>query len=339
MTSVFANGLSIIHKGDGLTHTCPVPDVCKTPSPAGPVPIPYVNVAVGAELVDGSSSVNVEGNPVALESSNIPSSSGDEAGSAGGVISSKNKGKLTWSTASPNVKFDGKGVVRFSDVAQHNGNTGNTFTLAMGTPYLSYPGSSNDESCPNCGKPMSEHEPYEISEGPESREEADKWGKTLEKGATPTEDGSRDLSGPKQGMAGVLISECPGPPEHTDVYVAVAGKPTGRSAFKGWADLAAGAPGVTAAQPSASVSSTGDPVTVKTARGKDIQITKPSNGKHPPMQCAAQKLVQAALENGCKPTQMTEVFVSGGEKHSEESCATCRDNLARMLCPNPGSDE
>jgi hypothetical protein len=48
MPTVFANMRSITHQGDGFTQTCAVPDVCKTPTPAGPVPIPYVNVAMDA---------------------------------------------------------------------------------------------------------------------------------------------------------------------------------------------------------------------------------------------------------------------------------------------------
>lgn len=61
MPTVFANGLSILHKGDGLVQTCAIPDVCNTPTPAGPVPIPYVNVAMDSDLVDGTQEVKVEG--------------------------------------------------------------------------------------------------------------------------------------------------------------------------------------------------------------------------------------------------------------------------------------
>ena len=34
MSTVFANGRSIVHKGDGLVNTCAIPDVCKTPHQA-----------------------------------------------------------------------------------------------------------------------------------------------------------------------------------------------------------------------------------------------------------------------------------------------------------------
>jgi hypothetical protein len=94
--------------------------VCKTPSPGGPVPIPYPNVAMDGDLAKGA-----KNNPVALASSNLSTSTGDEAGTAGGgIISSKTKGKLTFGSSSLDVIVEGKGVVRFMDVTQHNGNAG-----------------------------------------------------------------------------------------------------------------------------------------------------------------------------------------------------------------------
>ena len=66
--SVFANSRSILHKGDGYVQTCPIPDVCKTPSPGGPVPIPYVNIAKDGDLAKGTKKVSIEGASVALES-------------------------------------------------------------------------------------------------------------------------------------------------------------------------------------------------------------------------------------------------------------------------------
>src|SRR5690242_4481460 len=115
MGSVFANGRSILHKGDGNTHIAAPPDVCKVPTPGGPVPTPFVNTAQDSMLDKGSKSTQIEGNPVALSNSELSTSSGDEPGTAGGLISSKFKGKLTWSGCSTDVKFEGKGVVRFLD--------------------------------------------------------------------------------------------------------------------------------------------------------------------------------------------------------------------------------
>lgn len=127
MSKVYANGRSMVHKGDGRVNTCPAPDACKTPSPGGPVPIPYVNVARDGDLSKGSNSVSIDGNPIALKDSNLSTSSGDEPGTAGGgIISSKTKGKMTWASSSIDVKIEGKGAVRFLDICLHNGNTNNT---------------------------------------------------------------------------------------------------------------------------------------------------------------------------------------------------------------------
>lgn len=327
--TVYANGLSIVHQGDGKTHTCPIPDVCKTPSPAGPVPIPYVNVAMSINLADGTTTVKAMGFPVAIESSNISLSSGDEAGTAGGVISSKNMGKLSWSTASPNVKFEGKGVIRFTDVAGHNGNQDNTFTLEMGDVNIAYPFENMDQVCPNCGKKASEHDSddFPLKESEQSKKSTEKFGDAIAKGET---------SGNKMGMIGALVCECP-PDNAQHTYVAAAGSPTGKSSFKGWAGIATGA-GMTPAtnvQPS-------NPMDVKTIRGGTVQIKKPVNGEHPPGQCAAQKLIITALEKGCKPKSLTETFMDKRNKddvgHSIPSCPSCRDNIAAMLCPNPRSE-
>jgi hypothetical protein len=125
--SVYANSRKILHKGDGLVHPAKAPDVCKTPSPGGPIPVPYPNIARDGDLAAGAKRVTIEGSSVALKSSNLRTSTGDEAGTAGGgVASSKIKGKLTWASGSLDVKIEGKGVSRFLDVTLHNGNMSNT---------------------------------------------------------------------------------------------------------------------------------------------------------------------------------------------------------------------
>jgi hypothetical protein len=132
---VYANSRSIIHKGDGLVQTAVAPDVCKTPSPGGPIPVPYPNVAMDSDLDGAAETVLIEGNPTATKRSNLMVSTGDEAGSAGGgIISSKIKGKMTWTDASPDVKAEGDGVVRFLDPTMHNGNASNAPGLNKGAP-------------------------------------------------------------------------------------------------------------------------------------------------------------------------------------------------------------
>jgi len=157
MASVFANGRSIVHKGDGQINTAAPPDACKTPSPGGPVPIPYVNIARTSDLAKGTKKVKIEGNPAGNAGSNLSTSMGDEAGTAGGgLLSSKTKGKLTWATKSANVKLEGKGAVRFMDVAQHNGNSFNTVFIEKGGTGLAY-GDDYEGPCPICRESPEKH--------------------------------------------------------------------------------------------------------------------------------------------------------------------------------------
>lgn len=163
MATVFANGRSILHAGDGNKHVAAPPDVCKTPSPGGPVPIPYVNVASDSDLAKGTKKVSIEGKSVALASSNLSTSTGDEPGAAGGgIVSSKTKGKLTWNTSSADVKFEGKGVVRFMDVTQHNGNSFNSAFTSMGGTGLAY-ADDFEGPCQICSKGPEKHRALESS--------------------------------------------------------------------------------------------------------------------------------------------------------------------------------
>ena len=135
MSTVYANARLILCQGDGLQHVCAAPDVCKTPSPGGPVPIPYVNVAMDATLVGGSMTVKIDKQSGALAKSKLSTSVGDEAGVAGGVVSSTVKGPMGWGSSSPDVLIEGSGVVRFLDVTLHNtGGSANTAHVAMGWP-------------------------------------------------------------------------------------------------------------------------------------------------------------------------------------------------------------
>jgi len=67
--------------------TSTVPDVCETPSPAGPVPIPYPNIAKSSETSSGSKQVKVEGKESSVKNnSHYEMSSGDEPSHTSGVI-------------------------------------------------------------------------------------------------------------------------------------------------------------------------------------------------------------------------------------------------------------
>jgi hypothetical protein len=118
--SVMVNKLTVVHK-DSAGVSAVFPDVCKTPSPAGPVPIPYPNVAMSKDTADGSSTVKMDGQPIMLKSSNFALSTGDEAGSALGVASNKIKGKAYPKLYSFDVKVDGENVFRLTDLMLQNG--------------------------------------------------------------------------------------------------------------------------------------------------------------------------------------------------------------------------
>ena len=56
--TVGVNKMSVVTQDSNGT-TVAFPDVCKTPSPGGPVPIPYPNVARSADTAQGSKTVTV----------------------------------------------------------------------------------------------------------------------------------------------------------------------------------------------------------------------------------------------------------------------------------------
>lgn len=117
--TVGVNSLSVIHKSSSGV-TIAFPDVCKTPTPAGPIPIPYPNIAMASDTDKGTKKVKCDGESVCVKDSNLKMSTGDEAGSAGGVASSKIKGKAEFVLYSFDVKFEGKNVPRAFDIMLHN---------------------------------------------------------------------------------------------------------------------------------------------------------------------------------------------------------------------------
>jgi Domain of unknown function (DUF4150) len=119
-TTVIVNHLTVVHKQSGGMSMA-FPDVCKTPTPGGPVPIPYPNTAMSSDTSEGSQSVKADGQPIMLKSSYFAMSAGDEAGSAMGVASNKIKGKAYPKMYSFDVKVEGQNVFRFTDIMLQNG--------------------------------------------------------------------------------------------------------------------------------------------------------------------------------------------------------------------------
>ena len=117
---VTVNGLGLTHKGSVGVSIATLPDVCKTPSPAGPIPIPYPNFADHGSLSGGSTTVKVKNNMIGTKGSEYSRSSGDEAGTAGGVTSSTFMKETAWITFSFDVKIDGQNACRHTDKKFHN---------------------------------------------------------------------------------------------------------------------------------------------------------------------------------------------------------------------------
>ena len=112
--------LSLAHKFNNGLSTATIPDVCKTPSPGGPVPIPYPNIAQAITLSSGTTSVKGDKTMTGVKGSKLALSNGDNAGVAGGVKSSTFMKEATWILYSFTVKFQKKNVARFTDKMFHN---------------------------------------------------------------------------------------------------------------------------------------------------------------------------------------------------------------------------
>lgn len=127
MATVKVNGTfnGLVHKGQSWMSIATVPDVCKTPTPGGPVPMPYPNMSQSSTLSDGTTTVKVDGgNMAAIKGSKFAMSTGDEPGTIGGIKSNTFKQASTWITYSFDVKLDGKNACRLTDKKfQNNENT------------------------------------------------------------------------------------------------------------------------------------------------------------------------------------------------------------------------
>ncbi|MGN2719720.1 DUF4150 domain-containing protein [Aliivibrio fischeri] len=126
--TVAANGLSVVHQGSGGEANATLPDVCLTKVGKPIVPIPYGNNAKSADLAKGTTTITMDGgNPVAIKGSTFSKSTGDAGGDKKGVASGTIEAEAEFISASPTVKFEGKGVCRLSD--QMTMNKANTMCL------------------------------------------------------------------------------------------------------------------------------------------------------------------------------------------------------------------
>jgi len=136
---------SLCHKGSNGISTATIPDVCKTPSPGGPVPIPYPNISQSVTLAKGTTTVKADGMMIAIKGSEFSLSNGDNAGVAGGVKSSTFMKESTWILYSFDVKMDGQGACRLTDKKFQNHE--NAADLAGLIQRLLAMGMSLDDAC------------------------------------------------------------------------------------------------------------------------------------------------------------------------------------------------
>lgn len=96
------------------------PDVCLTPTPAGPVPIPYPNIAMGPMAIPSVYNVLFVATPAHNMATTIPMTNGDNAGLALGVASGMVMGPSRHLTAAFSVLVGGMPATRMTSVALQN---------------------------------------------------------------------------------------------------------------------------------------------------------------------------------------------------------------------------
>jgi hypothetical protein len=117
--TTFVNSRGIVHAGsNGISVV--FPDVCKTPTPGGPVPIPYPSIGKSSDTTKGPKSVTTDKKMPMVKEAQYSRSAGDEAGTAKGLISSDQMGVCEFMMFSADVKFEDKNVCRMGDPLFHN---------------------------------------------------------------------------------------------------------------------------------------------------------------------------------------------------------------------------
>lgn len=313
-STVYANGRTIVHAGDGLVFVAAGPDVCKTPSPGGPIPVPYPNTAKSSDLSDGTTTVKLQGKSAAIKGANLSTSTGDEAGTAGGgIISSKTKGKMTWLVQSMDVKFEGKGVIRFLDSNMHNSNMGNVPSVNAGSGGGGL-ASEQDALCPVCNKPFEGHKDVIPPRSKASDKEANKLLKPDKPRTQWTKDQQRHGG---SHMVSALVIDC---------------KSSGQSVFT------AGAGNTSNSLTQTNFATTA----VNVLTNQSIGSVKTPTGSNPVGNCGEQAAIHEArahfpLGKDCKAS-ITAVTNPKGKP--TPPCDTCKRVLTAMLCdegPTPAT--
>lgn len=99
------------------------PDTCLTPSPVGPIPIPYPNMAMGltANPATACKKIYLSCMPAHNLMTQIPISQGDNAGVAGGVASGMMMGPCKHLMGSFGVIYEGAPATKMTSPTGQNG--------------------------------------------------------------------------------------------------------------------------------------------------------------------------------------------------------------------------
>lgn len=96
------------------------PDVCLTPTPAGPVPVPYPNIAMTPMAVGAAYNVLIDCMPAHNMGTSVPLTNGDNAGVATGVASGMVMGPARHLTGSFTVLLGGKPATKLTSMSLQN---------------------------------------------------------------------------------------------------------------------------------------------------------------------------------------------------------------------------
>ncbi len=96
------------------------PDVCLTPTPAGPVPVPYPNIATGTMAIPNVLNILFDATPAHNMATTIPLTNGDNAGVNTGVASGTVMGPSRHLTGAFTVLIKGMPATRMTSMSLQN---------------------------------------------------------------------------------------------------------------------------------------------------------------------------------------------------------------------------
>lgn len=114
-----------------------MPDVCQVAAPPGPnVPTPFPNVAMLSQASSStcSSRVRILNRKTCTVQTEITRTSGDEAGTAKGVVSGTQMDKAVFRQGAPSVKVEGHDIAVHLRPTAHNGSNANAPAGAHASP-------------------------------------------------------------------------------------------------------------------------------------------------------------------------------------------------------------